>query len=167
MTKIGILTCANLTQDMGCCSYMCLNELNSLTGPFARYADSGGAQLMGIISCAGCPTAAVPEKILMRVRALAELGCDVLHIGSCMEYVCPFTYKYKAVIEKHYPDVTVEIGTHAYVVDKDTSQKLFRKITSDILLQDRVSMTDMFLQILELRQKGAEEIESAVKEAIQ
>ena len=166
MKKIGILTCGNLTQEMGCCSYMFINELNSLTGPFARYADSGGAQLMGIISCAGCPTVAAPEKILTRVRALAELGCDVIHIGSCVEYVCPFKNKYKTLIEENYSGVKVEVGTHAYVVDKETSQKLFRKITGDILLQKRVSMTDMFLQIMELRQKGTEQVEHAVKEAI-
>jgi len=165
MKKIGILTCGNLTQDMGCCSFMCLKELNALSGPFARYKKDGGAQLMGIISCAGCPTAIAPEKILMRVRALAELGCDVIHIGSCMEYVCPFKNKYKTLIEERYPDVTVEIGTHGYVVDRETSRKLFGKITRDILLQERLSMTDMFLQILELKERGNNEMESAVRNA--
>jgi predicted metal-binding protein len=164
--KVGIITCANVTQDMGCCSFMCLKELNSLTGPFEQYVEYGGAQLMGIISCAGCPTAAVPEKILSRVRALAELGCEVIHIDSCMEYVCPFKNKYKALIEENFPGVGVEIGTHAYLVDKETSQKLFRKITGDILLQQRLYMTDMFKQVIELEKKGSDEIEDAVKKAV-
>ena len=166
MKKVGILTCANVVQDMGCCSFMCLKELNALTGPFARYSKYGGAQLVGIISCAGCPTAAVPEKILMRVRALAELGCEVIHISSCMEYACPFKNKYKTLIEENFPEVGVEVGTHAYVVDKETSKKLFRKITRDILLQQRLSMTDMFKQVIELEKKGSGGIEDAIKEAI-
>lgn len=149
MTKVGIIRCRNLTQEMGCCSYMCLKELNRGAGHFARYAESGGAELMGIISCAGCPTAVVPERILSRVRALVDLGAEAVHLSSCLEYVCPFKNKYKFLIERDFPKVKVVVGTHGYVRDKETSQKMFREIIKSLLNQPRQSMTDVFRYMLE------------------
>jgi len=154
MTRIGIIRCSNVTREMGCCSYMCLKELNAGTGPFYRYKETGGAELIGIISCAGCPTAVVPEKILSRVRALVELGAEAIHISSCMMYVCPFKNKYKSLIEINFPDVKLFEGTHAYLVDKETSQKMFREITKSILNQPRQSMTDVFKHLIEEERRG-------------
>jgi len=128
---------------------MCLKELNTGSGHFTQYREKGGAELIGIISCAGCPTAVVPEKILSRVRALVELGAEAVHISSCMVYVCPFKSKYKTLIEQNFPNVKLFEGTHAYVVDKETSQKMFREITKSILNQPRQSMTDVFKYMLE------------------
>jgi len=51
-------------------------------GFFARYQEDESLDLIGIINCAGCPTLAAPEKILKRVRALAEYRLDALLFPS-------------------------------------------------------------------------------------
>jgi hypothetical protein len=37
MAKIGILTCSNATQDLGCSSVSCLANLRKRKGAFADY----------------------------------------------------------------------------------------------------------------------------------
>ena len=68
---------------------MYLQGVNENSGEFARYNDQGGTQLMGIINCAGCPTAVAPEKLLRRVRSLSFLQLDAIHLSSCMLALCP------------------------------------------------------------------------------
>ena len=79
MARIGIITCSNMTNDLACSSFGCLEDSHAGKGTFARYADQGGAQVVGIISCSGCPTLIAPEKILRRVRTLAASGVDAIH----------------------------------------------------------------------------------------
>jgi predicted metal-binding protein len=61
MARIGIITCSNMTNDLACSSFACLEDSHNVTGTFARYEDKGGAQVVGIISCSGCPTLIAPE----------------------------------------------------------------------------------------------------------
>ncbi|MFZ5631826.1 MAG: hypothetical protein ACOY40_03195 [Bacillota bacterium] len=37
--------------------------------------------LIGSISCAGCPTVNAPEKILRRVKSIAEFKVDAIHFS--------------------------------------------------------------------------------------
>ena len=71
MARIGILTCSNCTQDTNCASVVCLGDMRKRRGLFERYSSENQLDLIGIISCSGCPTLAAPEKILKRVEALA------------------------------------------------------------------------------------------------
>ena len=93
MARIGIVTCSNCTQDANCASVVCLGDMRKKTGLFARYSDENNLDLIGIISCAGCPTIAAPEKILKRVKALAAYRLDALHFSYCMTALCPFIKK--------------------------------------------------------------------------
>jgi|GEM_PF-5739104 len=81
MTKVGILNCSNMTQDIGCSAFGCLDCVNKGTGAFDRYA--GGAELVGIINCAGCPTSRAPEKLLNRLRTLTEVGGSTMLVFRC------------------------------------------------------------------------------------
>jgi predicted metal-binding protein len=81
-------------------------------GFFDRYQNDEKLDLIGIINCAGCPTIAAPEKILKRVKALAEYRLDALHFSYCMTALCPFLKKYQSVINKVYPELEVVLGTH-------------------------------------------------------
>ena len=112
MTRIALLTCSNTTQDMGCSACMCLDNINKTAGGFARYQGDGGAQLVGIINCAGCPTSVAPEKLLNRVRALTCLGVDAVHLSSCVVAVCPFKNKYLDVLRQEFPGIQFVEGTH-------------------------------------------------------
>ncbi len=112
MARIGILTCSNCTQDANCASVVCLGDMRKKTGLFARYSDENNLDLIGIISCAGCPTIAAPEKILKRVKALAAYRLDALHFSYCMTALCPFIKKYEKAILEAYPDLKIVHGTH-------------------------------------------------------
>ncbi|MCG8636047.1 MAG: CGGC domain-containing protein [Desulfobacterales bacterium] len=112
MKKIGILTCSNTTQDLGCSSFKCLEDIYAGGGEFKRYEAEGGAQLAGIINCAGCPTAVAPEKLLTRVRSLAVLGVEAIHLSACVMGLCPFKKKYAGLLEKEFPGIEIVLGTH-------------------------------------------------------
>ncbi|MDD5760231.1 MAG: CGGC domain-containing protein, partial [Desulfobulbaceae bacterium] len=63
MAKIGILTCSNATQDLGCSSASCLADFRKRQGKFAGYPEDEKLILSGIINCAGCPTLTGPDKL--------------------------------------------------------------------------------------------------------
>ena len=112
MTRIGILTCSNCTQDTNCASVACLGDMRKRRGFFERYADEDRLDLIGMINCAGCPTLAAPEKILKRVRALAGYRLDALHFSYCMTALCPFIARYDRIIRDNYPELEIVHGTH-------------------------------------------------------
>jgi len=112
MVRVGILTCANMTNELNCSSYFCLEDSSTSKGKFARYAEKGGAQVVGIISCSGCPTLKAPEKIVRRVKTLAASGVDAIHFSFCVENNCPFKNKYLNVLQSEYPDIEFVRGTH-------------------------------------------------------
>ena len=140
MARIGILTCSNTTQDAGCSSFMCLKGINENTGEFARYQNQGGTELAGIISCAGCPTAVAPEKLLRRVRSLAFLQLDAIHLSSCVMSLCPFKNKYARLLKKHFPGINIVEGTH---VESPEVVQMFIAGMQDMLTQPQKTMAAM------------------------
>ncbi len=112
MARIGILTCSNSTQDANCASVSCLGDMRKRKGFFDGYSKEETLELIGIINCSGCPTLAAPEKILRRIRALADYRIDALHFTYCMTALCPFLKKYEKVIREKYPDMKIVHGTH-------------------------------------------------------
>jgi len=107
MARIGILTCSNCIQETNCASVVCLADMRKRRGLFERYSKDEPLDLIGIISCAGCPTVIAPEKILRRVRALAEFRLDALHFSYCITALCPFIEKYQKIIKNAYPDLEI------------------------------------------------------------
>jgi predicted metal-binding protein len=108
--RIGIVTCAIITQDLGCASTLCLKELRAKDGEFARYG--ADVELVGIIDCAGCPGILGADKLAHRIRALTELDVDAIHFSSCLLDFCPFKKKFHEMINEKYPDIDVVFGTH-------------------------------------------------------
>ena len=88
--------------------------------------------------CAGCPTLAAPEKILKRVRALADYRLDALHLSYCMTALCPFLKKYQTVIAEACPDLKIVSGTH---MPKDRKQ--FRNDVKELLCPTVSEVQDM------------------------
>ena len=151
MTRIGILTCSNCTQDSNCASVVCLGDMRKRRGFFERYSADSELHLIGIINCAGCPTLAAPEKILRRVRGLASYTIDVLHFSYCMTALCPFIRKYQMVIKEAYPDLEIVLGTHA---PRDNSE--FRQGVKELLcpsVHHRQDMNDMIRGTLSFAEK--------------
>jgi len=140
MARIGILTCSNSTQDVGCSSFKCLEDIYKNGGEFERYKENGGTQLAGIINCAGCPTSVTPDKNLERVRSLAVLGVDAIHLSSCMMTLCPFKNKYKKLLQQNFPEIEVIEGTH---VESPEVVKMFLGGVHDMLTQPRATMANL------------------------
>jgi len=112
MTRIGIITCLNCTQDANCPAVVCLADMRKRRAFFAGYPKEEPLDLVGIISCGGCPTLAAPEKILRRVKAMAEFKINALHLSYCMTAVCPFVNKYVEVIKEAFSGLEIVLGTH-------------------------------------------------------
>ena len=139
MTKIGILTCSNSIQDMNCASAGCLASMRGRQGGFECYSKDEEIELVGIISCANCPTLAAYDKILLRVKALVEFGAEVIHFAYCVDTLCPFKAKYKAAIKEAYPDIKLVMGTHAAKVTPDQ----YRAKVKKLLCHPRQIMADI------------------------
>ncbi len=141
MARIGILTCANATQDLGCSSVSCLADLRKRKGAFADYPLDEKLTLTGIINCPGCPTLTGPDKLLQRIRALTEFGVDTIHFTYCIKALCPFKEKYKAALEEAFPNVRVIIGTH----EEHLSPEEYRLRVKRLFCQTSRTMVDIIL----------------------
>lgn len=142
MAKIGIMTCSNATQELGCSSVSCLADFRKRNGSFAEYPEEDKIILSGIINCPGCPTLTGPDKLLGRIRALTEFGVNVIHFSNCVKSLCPFKEKYRLAIEQSYPDIKVVIGTH----EEHITAEDFRDRVKNLFNQDRKSMIDIILE---------------------
>jgi len=141
MARIGILTCSNATQDLGCSSVVCLADLRKRKGFFATYPQEESLDLVGIINCPGCPTLAGPEKLLQRIRALTEFRVQAIHFSNCIKHLCPFKEKYRLVLEKEFPEILLVMGTHA---EQNTGEGLL-ELARGLFSQPRRTMVDVIL----------------------
>lgn len=139
MARIGIFACSNATQDLGCSSVSCSADLRRRKGAFERYKDDEKLDLIGIVSCSGCPTMTGHEKLLNRLRALTEFKVDVIHFTYCMDTLCPFKDEYKTLLEKNFPDIKVVVGTHEVPITQDQ----FRGEIKKLFCQPQFTMVDV------------------------
>lgn len=141
LAKIGIMTCSNATQDLGCSSVSCLADFRRRKGTFAAYPQEEKLTLTGIINCPGCPTLAGPGKLLGRIRALTEFGVDAIHFSFCVKALCPFKEKYKTALEETFPDINVILGTH----EEHVTPEEFRGRVKKLFCRPRKTMVDIIL----------------------
>ena len=141
MAKIGILTCSNATQDLGCSSVSCLADFRKRKGTFAEYPDDEKLTLSGIINCPGCPTLTGPDKLIERIRALTDFGVTVIHFSNCVKSLCPFKEKYKNALEESFPQIKIVLGTH----EEQISPEKFRQRVKKLFNQPRKTMVDIIL----------------------
>lgn len=139
MARIGILTCSNATQDLGCSAVVCLADLQKRKGAFSDYPPGEVLDLVGIINCPGCPTLTGPDKLLQQIRSLTEFRLDSIHFTYCLKVLCPFVEQYRKELEKAFPDVDIVVGTH----EEKKSPVEFRSMVSDLFRQKRKSMVDI------------------------
>ncbi len=138
MARIGIITCSNCTQDLDCASVVCLADMRKRKGFFKDYAPDERLDLVGIINCSGCPTVSAHQKIMRRVRSIADLRVDAIHFSFCMTALCPFKQKYEEVIKEAYPEIKIVMGTHT-----PADPTAFRQEVKDLLCADRFTMSDL------------------------
>ena len=141
MAKIGILTCSNATQDLGCSSVSCLADFRKRKGTFVEYPEKEMLTLVGIINCPGCPTLTGPDKLIERIRSLTDFGVDTIHFSYCMKALCPFKEKYKGALEQSFPKIRIVIGTH----EEHITPEEFRRRVKKLFRQPRKTMVDVIL----------------------
>lgn len=141
MARIGILTCSNATQDLGCSSASCLANFRKRREAFADYSKDEPLDLVGIINCPGCPTLTGADKLLQRIRALTEFRVDAIHFTYCMKALCPFKKKYKSALEEAFPNIKIVIGTH----QEHVTPEEYRERVKKLFCQPRKTMVDMIL----------------------
>jgi len=141
MARIGIITCSNMTNDLACSSFGCLEDSHAGKGTFSRYAEQGGAQVVGIISCSGCPTLIAPAKIVRRVRTLVASSVDAIHFAYCLENICPFKKKYQSILQAEFPEIAFVNGTHE-PLDEERATAM-GKFIHEGLCQKPLSMADV------------------------
>ena len=141
MVRIGILTCSNATQDLGCSSVSCLADLRKRRGAFANYPANEPLDLVGIINCPGCPTLTGVDKLLQRIKALTEFRINAIHLSYCMKALCPFKERYKSALEETFPDIEFIIGTHEEHITTD----MFKERVKNVFNQPRKTMVDIIL----------------------
>lgn len=142
MARIGILTCSNATQDLGCSSVVCLADLRKRKGFFAAYPQDEPLDLVGVINCPGCPTLAGYDKLLQRIRALTEFKVHAVHFSKCVKDLCPFREKYLRVLQEAFPQVQFVVGTH----EEQGTPEDFRRLVQGLFAQPRQSMIDLILK---------------------
>ena len=141
MTRIGILTCSNATQDLGCASVSCLADFRKRAGAFAAYPEDEPLTLVGIINCPGCPTLTGPDKLLQRIRALTEFRVSAIHFSYCLKSLCPFKETYRKALAEAFPDIAIVVGSHTEHVTPEE----FRRRVKKLFCQPRTSMVDVIL----------------------
>ena len=141
MARIGILTCANATQELGCSSVVCLADLRKRRGFFADYPATEPPDLVGIISCPGCPTLCGFDKFLHRVRGLTAFNVQAIHLSTCMKHLCPFQKKYQALLRENFPALAIISGTHA----EHQQPEEFRGLVEALFAQPRRTMIDLII----------------------
>lgn len=141
MARIGILTCSNATQDLGCSSASCLADLRKRQGAFADYPADEELILVGIINCPGCPTLTGPDKLLKRIRGLTEFRVDSIHFTYCIKSLCPFKDQFRKALHEAFPDVKLVIGTHR----EHLSPEEYRGRVKRLFCQSSQSMVDVIL----------------------
>ena len=150
--KVGVLNCTNTARDISCPAVSCLESVRTGSGPFARYQNQGGAELVGIISCDGCPTLVAPERILGKVHSLVAAGAESIHLSSCMMAACPFKAKYARIIREAYPKVEVVEGTHVHPV---VTPEMFAQSLKQMLTQPETSMANALEELAKMAPPAA------------
>ena len=109
--RVGILRCAQ-TEDYcpGTADFLALQDRQ---GAFAGVTEE--VQLVGFVSCGGCPG----KKALLRAREMVRRGADTLVLASCIckgtpiGYPCPFASEMLALLRREFGD-TVRILDHTH-----------------------------------------------------
>lgn len=114
MEKILIVGCKNAMDDVCIGCSRCMVAFNRREGEFSRYSED--AQLMGLLSCGGCPGPAIVTR-LAQVKlwnAPMEEKPTAIHVAPCIVDHCPESETLIKKI-KAKAGIPVVLGTHPYM----------------------------------------------------
>ena len=105
--KVGIIRCQEYSNE--CDAFHCLHCIRTKTGEFKGYDT---VELVGIHTCGGCGRNKA-DKIVARGLTLKEHGAEVIHLGVCMIYACPFKELYEKELKENVRLPVIK-GTHPH-----------------------------------------------------
>lgn len=110
MIKAGIIRCQQ-TEDM------CPGDTDFIMARTGEgvFKETGPVEIMGFVTCGGCPG----KKVLMRARLLVRKGADIIVLASCMSrespvgFPCPHFEQIKKMVRQKVPgSITILDWTH-------------------------------------------------------
>jgi predicted metal-binding protein len=105
--KIGIIIC---DRYRGCSGGKCFRSVRQREGAFSRYSEDEPLEVVGFVSCGGCPGGNIehaPEGMLAN-------GAEAIHLATGMVVgypPCPYLEYFVDFIERKH-EVPVVVGTH-------------------------------------------------------
>ncbi len=113
MEKILIVGCKNIMNEQCIACSRCMVAFNKREGEFAKYDKD--AQLIGMLSCGGCPGSGVVTRLaqLNAWNAKNKEKPTKVHVSACIYENCP---NGKEIVDKIKAKAGVPVieGTHPY-----------------------------------------------------
>jgi predicted metal-binding protein len=104
--KVGIIQCEAIRKS--CVADRCMKSAREKSGSFEKYDT---VELVGMLTCGGCPAKRNDDNFLSKVEILKKQGADVIHFGNCIDGFCPYRINRKKTVEEKL-GLHVEMGTH-------------------------------------------------------
>jgi len=107
MVKLGIIVCE---RNRTCTGGKCFMSIKERSGAFARYPKDEPIEVVGWITCGGCPG----ERLEFGPAEMKKYGAEVIHLASgfLAGYPpCPYIRDFIQYIE-NYVGLPVVVGTH-------------------------------------------------------
>jgi len=107
MVKLGIIIC---DKNRTCTGGKCFMSVEDRSGAFARYPKDESIDIVGWITCGGCPG----ERLEFAPSTMKKYGAEVVHLASgfLAGYPpCPYIKDFVQYIE-NYTGLPVVVGTH-------------------------------------------------------
>jgi len=110
MKKIGIIRCQQ-TEGM-CPGNTCFK---AVAEKFGVFKDLGDVELMGFVSCGGCPG----KRAVLRAKRMVGRGAEVIIQASCItkgtpiDFPCPFAEEMRAAIKRKIGE-TIQVLTYSH-----------------------------------------------------
>jgi predicted metal-binding protein len=138
MAKIGIIIC---NRERTCLGGKCFMSIQERAGAFRKYSKNEPLEIVGFITCGGCPG----ERLERAPSEMKKYGAEEIYLASCFFAgypPCPYIGDFIQYIE-NYVKLPVVVGTHpmptnyikAHVEAKDWdrsgAQKYLEILTDD------------------------------------
>lgn len=119
MTRIAIVGCKRIQDQLCIACEKCLKAVNKKEGEFARYYEDD-IELVALGNCGDCPGLIMPKLILMaEIARSIDMDYDVIHLGTCIVKAkktgqCPLDFdRIKNLVKENWGKEVV-VGTHNY-----------------------------------------------------
>ncbi|MFH2012528.1 MAG: CGGC domain-containing protein [Pseudomonadota bacterium] len=118
MTKIAIIGCKRIQDQLCIACEKCLKSISKKEGEFSKYSDD--IELVALGNCGDCPGLVIPKiKLMKEIADSLEQDFDVIHLGTCiMKAVktakCPIDFEQLTTLVKDNFGKDVILGTHPY-----------------------------------------------------